>query len=683
MAQQRIAVVTGGMGGLGESISTKMADAGYKVVVTYSPSNTKYKSWLDEMKSRGYAFGAYPVDVADFEDCAAKAARIAAEVGPIDILVNNAGITRDMTFKKMTKADWDAVMRTNLDSCFNMTKQVMDGMVERAWGRVINVSSVNGQKGAFGQTNYSAAKAGIHGFTKALALEVAKKSVTINTISPGYIGTQMVTAIPKEILDSKILPQIPVGRLGKPDEVAGLITRPIGDPGRRRKQSANPMRDAAEKSGIPVHEPADINSAEAVELVRSLRPDLLVVCDYGQILSRDCLATAPLGGINLHGSLLPRYRGAAPVAWAIWRGETVTGVSVIHMTGQLDGGPVLTSVSLAIGPDETCAELEPRLARLGVAQVIDAIETLERWERWALIALIAFSAATHTATLAVLLVLIAAGLVVALVRRGTVPFAGLAHGGFAIVISVALLFAANYAVAGRLAWTPGGSAIPFGRMLQAGIVARYLAEHCPDPRLPKLCANREKLPDNADHFFWGSDLFDELGRFEGLGEEMRIVVRESLSRYPASQIKAALAAAAEQLVRVATGYGVHTDIWHTTWTFERFAPQALPAMKAARQQNGELDFAAINRLHLPVAWGSMLLLVGVLALAARRRRYDHLTEFATVVALAILANAAVCGALSNPNDRYGARMVWLATLVLLLIPWMRRHASPPGDGRSG
>jgi acetoacetyl-CoA reductase len=193
------------------------------VVVTYSPSNTKYKSWLDEMKAQGYSFGAYPVDVANYDDCAAKSARIAQEVGPIDILVNNAGITRDMTFKKMTKGDWDAVMRTNLDSCFNMTKQVMDGMVERNWGRVINVSSVNAQKGAFGQTNYSAAKAGIHGFTKALALEVAKKNVTINTISPGYIGTKMVTAIPKEILDSKILPQIPVGRLGKPEEVAGLI----------------------------------------------------------------------------------------------------------------------------------------------------------------------------------------------------------------------------------------------------------------------------------------------------------------------------------------------------------------------------------------------------------------------------------------------------------------------------
>ena len=223
MAKQRIAVVTGGMGGLGETISTKMADAGYRVVVTYSPSNTKYKSWLEEMKGRGYSFSAFPVDVVEYDSCARQCSIIAAEVGPIDILVNNAGITRDMTFKKMTKTDWDAVMRTNLDSCFNMTKQVMDGMVDRGWGRVINVSSVNGQKGAFGQTNYSAAKAGIHGFTKALALEVAKKGVTINTISPGYIGTKMVTAIPKEILDTKILPQIPIGRLGKPDEVAGLI----------------------------------------------------------------------------------------------------------------------------------------------------------------------------------------------------------------------------------------------------------------------------------------------------------------------------------------------------------------------------------------------------------------------------------------------------------------------------
>ena len=219
----RVALVTGGMGGLGEAICIKLAALGYKVVTTYSPGNKNAGDWLQTMNNMGYGFKAYPADVSDFDSCKECVAKVVAEVGPVDVLVNNAGITRDMTFKKMTKADWDAVIKTNLDSCFNMTKQVMDGMVERKWGRVINVSSVNGQKGAFGQTNYSAAKAGMHGFTKALALEVAKKGVTVNTISPGYIGTKMVMAIPQEILDSKILPQIPVTRLGKPEEIAGLV----------------------------------------------------------------------------------------------------------------------------------------------------------------------------------------------------------------------------------------------------------------------------------------------------------------------------------------------------------------------------------------------------------------------------------------------------------------------------
>jgi acetoacetyl-CoA reductase len=219
----RVVLVTGGMGGLGETISTKMADAGYRVVVTYSPGNKTYPEWLANKKSEGYELTAVACDVADMDSCTRAVAEVHQKVGAVDILVNNAGITRDMTFKKMDKVNWDAVMRTNLDSLFNMSKQVVDGMVERGWGRVINVSSVNGSKGAFGQTNYSAAKAGVHGFTKALALEVAKKGVTVNTISPGYIGTKMVTAIPQDILDSKTLPQIPVGRLGKPEEVAGLI----------------------------------------------------------------------------------------------------------------------------------------------------------------------------------------------------------------------------------------------------------------------------------------------------------------------------------------------------------------------------------------------------------------------------------------------------------------------------
>jgi acetoacetyl-CoA reductase len=219
---QRIALVTGGMGGLGEAICMKLARMGIKVVVTYSPGNVKHKDWLKEMQERDYHFHAIACDVADFDSCQKMVEQVVKDVGPVDILINNAGITRDMTFKKMTKVDWDAVMRTNLDSVFNVTKPVADGMVERGWGRIINVSSVNGQKGAFGQTNYSAAKAGMHGFTKALALEVARKGVTVNTISPGYIGTKMVMAIPKEVLDSKIIPQIPLGRLGKPEEVAGL-----------------------------------------------------------------------------------------------------------------------------------------------------------------------------------------------------------------------------------------------------------------------------------------------------------------------------------------------------------------------------------------------------------------------------------------------------------------------------
>ncbi|WP_028103291.1 acetoacetyl-CoA reductase [Pseudoduganella violaceinigra] len=219
----RVALVTGGMGGLGEAICIKLVALGYKVVTTYSPSNKTHESWLATMKDQGYNFKAYPCDVADYDSAATCIAAVEREIGPVEVLVNNAGITRDMTFKKMDKVNWDMVMKTNLDSVFNMTKPVADGMVDRGWGRIINISSVNGQKGAFGQTNYSAAKAGVHGFTKALALEVARKGVTVNTISPGYIGTKMVMEIPKDVLDSKIIPQIPMARLGKPEEVAGLV----------------------------------------------------------------------------------------------------------------------------------------------------------------------------------------------------------------------------------------------------------------------------------------------------------------------------------------------------------------------------------------------------------------------------------------------------------------------------
>jgi acetoacetyl-CoA reductase len=219
----KIALVTGGMGGLGTAICLSLASNGFQVVTTCSPENTKVQEWLASMEQLHHTFWAYPCDVADYESTQRCISKIQKELGAVDVLVNNAGVTRDMTFKKMDKPNWDAVMRTNLDSLFNMTKPVCDGMVERGWGRIINISSVNGQKGSFGQTNYAAAKAGVHGFTKALALEVARKGVTVNTVSPGYIGTAMVMAIPQEVLESKILPQIPIGRLGRPEEVAGLV----------------------------------------------------------------------------------------------------------------------------------------------------------------------------------------------------------------------------------------------------------------------------------------------------------------------------------------------------------------------------------------------------------------------------------------------------------------------------
>jgi acetoacetyl-CoA reductase len=223
MNMQRVAVVTGGMGGIGEAVCRKLFRNGFRVATTYSPQNRQASEWLEQQASAGFDFSAYQIDVADYASCEAGVMKIIGDAGRIDVLVNNAGITRDTTLKKMTVEEWHEVIRTNLDSVFNMSKIVLHGMLESRWGRVVNISSVNGQKGAFGQTNYSAAKAGVHGFTKALALEVASKGITVNTVSPGYVRTKMVMKVPPEILESKILPQIPVGRLGEPDEIAGLI----------------------------------------------------------------------------------------------------------------------------------------------------------------------------------------------------------------------------------------------------------------------------------------------------------------------------------------------------------------------------------------------------------------------------------------------------------------------------
>ncbi|SAL61779.1 acetoacetyl-CoA reductase [Caballeronia humi] len=223
MPSRRVALVTGGTGGLGAAVSRRLHDAGMTVVVTHSQRNDHVATWLAQESDNGRQFYAQVVDVADFDSCAECAQRVLNDVGIVDVLVNNAGIARDARFVNMTKANWDAVLRTDLDSLFNMTKPIIARMVERGFGRIVNIGSVNGSRGAFGQTNYAAAKAGIHGFTKSLALEVAKHGVTVNTVSPGYLATAMIESVPQDVMRDKILPQIPIGRLGKPDEVAALV----------------------------------------------------------------------------------------------------------------------------------------------------------------------------------------------------------------------------------------------------------------------------------------------------------------------------------------------------------------------------------------------------------------------------------------------------------------------------
>ena len=218
---QRIAYVTGGMGGIGTSICQRLSKGGFKVIAGCGPNSPRKDRWIGEQKALGYEFIASEGNVSDWESTKTAFEKVRAEVGRVDVLVNNAGITRDSVFRKMTPEDWKAVIDTNLNSLFNVTKQVIDGMIDNGWGRIINISSVNGQKGQFGQTNYSTAKAGLHGFTMALSQEVASKGVTVNTVSPGYIATDMVKAIREDVLE-KIIGAIPVKRLGTPDEIASI-----------------------------------------------------------------------------------------------------------------------------------------------------------------------------------------------------------------------------------------------------------------------------------------------------------------------------------------------------------------------------------------------------------------------------------------------------------------------------
>jgi hypothetical protein len=332
-------------------------------------------------------------------------------------------------------------------------------------------------------------------------------------------------------------------------------------------------------------------------------------------------------------------------------------LAVVAMLTALSTLPWLTSILLT--------DIFAGLGVLALYLLLLRPGHISRSERFALIALIAVSAATHSATIAVLLALILAAVVVWLIQPRQLPFVRIGNGVLALTLGCVLVFAADLVVAKRLAWTPGGFALSFGRMLQDGIVNKYLDDNCPTPKLI-LCKYKDQLPDDADVWFWGSPLFDKLGRFAGLDQEMADIAVASLIDYPDLQLKTAMIATGRQLVAVHTGEGVLNSIWHTYGTIRRFTPQLVASMEAARQQHGELSFTAINRLDYPIALLSMALLPVIVLLAWRRTIPSAVGELAAVCALALIANALVCGAMSNPHDRYGARLVWIADFAVTI-----------------
>jgi len=299
-------------------------------------------------------------------------------------------------------------------------------------------------------------------------------------------------------------------------------------------------------------------------------------------------------------------------------------------------------------------------------------------EKISLFVFTAFAAATHSATLGVLLGLCAIGWIARPFLKGRLPLPGLAQASLTIIAGGLMLVSANYALSGKLAWTPGGYGVAFGRMMQDGIVARYLSDHCPRERY-KLCPYRNELPATADEFLWGNSMFNTLGRFEGMNDEMGYIVVQSIKDYPAWQAGAALRAMGQQLLHVATGEGTNGWIPHTRGIIERYIPAQAAPMRAARQQNWQLDFTAINWLHVPVALASMLALLALLGNALANRRLDDLTLLAATVTLALLGNAFICAAISGPHDRYGARMVWVATFVVLMA--LARRFGEDGKAR--
>lgn len=317
---------------------------------------------------------------------------------------------------------------------------------------------------------------------------------------------------------------------------------------------------------------------------------------------------------------------------------------------------------------ELLTDIFAGLAVLAFHALVWQGDRVGRIERLAVVLFIAFAGSTHSATLAVLIGLAAVAAVVSGFSPALVPRRRLPLMVATLGLGAAMLLGANYALSKTLAWTPGGYGIAFGRMLQDGIVARYLNDHCPDPKL-KLCPYRDQLPHNADVFLWGISVFNKLGRFAGLEDEMRFIVLDSLLDYPAIQVETALRSTVQQLVAVATGEGVVTTIFHTYGIIERYTPSVAPAMHAARQQHGELTFKAVNDVHVPAAWAAIALLPVVAAIGLSIAEFADLGWLAATVALALLGNAAFCGVISDPHDRYGSRIAWVAAFAVALAAW--------------
>jgi hypothetical protein len=372
--------------------------------------------------------------------------------------------------------------------------------------------------------------------------------------------------------------------------------------------------------------------------------------------------------------------------------QAVAAVWIIHLLlrtqrfdvrpATLPGITALLAIATALPwlASELLTDIFAGLAVVGFHLLAWQSDRISPRERFALVVFVAFAVSTHSATYAVLLALGIVVIFLFAIGAKFVPRARLFAVAAAMFLGAAMLLGGNFAVGRTLAWTPGGYGLAFARMLQDGIVTRYLDDHCPDPRL-KLCPYRKELPLDADAFLWGESVFNKLGRFTGLGDEMRTIVLGSLRDYPAIQIEKASIATAKQLVSIGTGEGVLTTIWHTYGIIERYTPSVVPAMRAARQQHGEIHFAAVNAVHVPVGWASMALLPALAIYGLLDSDFADLSGLATTIALALLANAAFCGVISHPEPRYGSRLVWIASFTVGLSVWravtLARERAPP------